>query len=160
MVPHLQELLNGTKVAEFCKRADIAELGRDAEMLMKVLSADKEGSKFYYVSVFSHELSQDYCVFPFMFALSILHIVFFLLGRDKEFEDMRQLMLSIKVLMNFTSLPGFPRPLQRIVMSLKDFADEDFTGEVMMKIMQVPYINETFRLLELPETEKHFEGKL
>ena len=69
-------------------------------------------------------------------------------------------MFSIKVLMNFTSLPGFPRPLQKIVMSLKDFANEEFTGEVMMKIMQVPYINETFRLLEHPDTEKHFEGKL
>ena len=86
--------------------------------------------------------------------------MFFFLGKDKEFEDMRQLLFSIKVLMNFTSLPGFPRPLQRIVMSLKDFAGEDLTGEVMMKIMQVPYINETFRLLELPETAKHFEGRL
>ena len=64
MVPHLQELLNGTKVAEFCKRADIAELGRDAAMLMKVLSGDEEGSKFYYVSVFLRELSQDNCVSP------------------------------------------------------------------------------------------------
>ena len=69
MVPHLQELLNGTKVAEFCKRADIAEIGRDAEMLMKVLSADKEGSKFYYVSLSLHELSQDYCAFPFILGL-------------------------------------------------------------------------------------------
>ena len=61
---------------------------------------------------------------------------------------------------NFTSLPGFPRPLRKVVMALKDFVGVPLDERTVAQIMSLPNITETFSIFERPETAQHFEGKL
>ena len=74
-------------------------------------------------------------------------------------EDLIQLMESVKILRNFTSLPGFPLPLRRIVVTLKDFVHLKLDDKGVEKLMRAPNVTEVFRLLELPEISEHFDGK-
>ena len=80
-------------------------------------------------------------------------------GEEKMNEDLLQLLFSVKILRNFTSLPGFPLPLRRIVMTFKDFVDLKLDAKGMEQLMRAPNVTEAFKLLEHPETSEHFDGK-
>ena len=83
----------------------------------------------------------------------------FFSGQKKMNEDLVQLLFSVKVLRNFTSLPGFPLPLRRIVMTFKDFVDLKLDARGVEQLMRAPNVTEAFKLLELPETSGDFDGK-
>ena len=73
----------------------------------------------------------------------------------KKNDDLGQLMFSVKVLRNFTSLPGFPKPLYEVVVALKDFLGATLE-ESVMNLMQAPNMNEVLKLLEHPEVREQF----
>ena len=86
-------------------------------------------------------------------------LISFVIPGDEKIKELKELISSVKVMRNFTSLPGFPRPLRKVVMALKDFVGVPLDEKTVAQIMTLPNITEIFKILELPETEKHFEGK-